>query len=87
MKKYLLKIIAFYRTLKFHHPIFHRISNLCLYEQKCSKYAYHCINRFGIIKGIYLSLKRIYSCSKYRRSELYEFAPRLNNEKNRQKNC
>ena len=34
----------------------------CRYEPTCSMYTYQAIEKFGIIKGIYLGTKRILRC-------------------------
>ncbi|MDD3266352.1 MAG: membrane protein insertion efficiency factor YidD [Burkholderiales bacterium] len=35
----------------------------CRYTPSCSQYAIIAINRYGIIKGFYLSVKRIFRCN------------------------
>ena len=37
----------------------------CRFEPTCSKYTYDCIEKFGILKGIYLGIKRILKCHPY----------------------
>ena len=76
MKRLILRFIAYYRVLKYKSPLFYKISSSCLYQQNCSKYAYHCINRFGILKGVRLSCYRIYHCTNERYSEELEWAPK-----------
>lgn len=76
MKRLILRLIARYRVLKYKSTLFYKISNSCLYRQNCSKYAYHCINRFGVLEGLKLSCYRIYHCSKGRYSEELEWVPR-----------
>ncbi|MDO5568998.1 MAG: membrane protein insertion efficiency factor YidD [bacterium] len=57
MKKILLKLIKFYQNIpgNFH--------NMCRYYPTCSNYALEAIERFGCIKGTYLSIKRILRCT------------------------
>ncbi len=34
----------------------------CRFEPTCSRYTYQAIERFGVIKGVYLGTKRILKC-------------------------
>tara|TARA_B100000073_G_scaffold85948_1_gene66741 strand:+ start:34 stop:279 length:246 start_codon:yes stop_codon:yes gene_type:complete len=38
------------------------IGQNCRYQPTCSEYTAGCLKQFGIIKGIFLSLKRISKC-------------------------
>ena len=38
------------------------IGKSCRFQPTCSYYAIGCIDRFGIFKGLWLSLKRIFRC-------------------------
>ena len=38
------------------------LGNSCRYFPTCSEYSIEALNEFGLVKGIYLSLKRIISC-------------------------
>ncbi len=53
----LIKIIHAYKI--FISPL---LGNSCRYLPTCSDYAIEALEKFGFIKGIYLSLKRILSC-------------------------
>ena len=57
MKKLILKLIRKYQNTpgKFH--------NQCKYIPTCSEYAYIAIERFGVIYGGFLSIKRILKCN------------------------
>lgn len=65
MKKIILLLIRLYqRTLSpdtgvfsYRHP-----NGYCRFYPNCSEYSYQAIEKYGIFKGIYLSLKRIYHC-------------------------
>ena len=57
MKKILISLINLYQKL----PI--STHSYCKYTPTCSEYAKIAINRFGVIKGIYLSIKRILRCN------------------------
>jgi putative membrane protein insertion efficiency factor len=39
------------------------LPNSCRYTPTCSEYAIEAIKKYGIIKGIYLAVKRIISCN------------------------
>ncbi len=57
MRKLLtLPILAYQYLLS---PYF---GNSCRYTPSCSQYALEAINRHGVIKGLYLSIKRLSSC-------------------------
>ena len=38
------------------------LGNSCRYLPTCSEYSIEALKKFGLIKGIYISLKRILSC-------------------------
>lgn len=38
------------------------LGNQCRFQPTCSEYAYEAIARFGVIKGGYLSIIRIFKC-------------------------
>ena len=53
----LIKLIKSYKYL-----ISPLIGNSCRYLPTCSEYSIEALKTFGLIKGLYLSLKRILSC-------------------------
>ena len=53
----LIKLIKFYKFL-----ISPLIGHSCRYLPTCSEYSVEALKTFGLIKGLYLSLKRILSC-------------------------
>lgn len=57
MKKILIKLIHLYQKIpgSFHLK--------CRFTPTCSNYAIEAIERFGVIKGLYLSVKRILKCN------------------------
>jgi len=57
---FIVYIIKFYKF--FVSPI---MPPSCKYYPTCSVYSIQAINRFGLIKGGYLSLKRILSCNPF----------------------
>lgn len=58
IKKIFLKAIRFYQ--KFISPIF---PPSCRYYPTCSQYGYEAIERFGVIRGGYLTVRRILRCN------------------------
>ena len=57
MKKIILSLIGLYqRYFRFYLPL------CCRYIPSCSEYTHHAVERFGVIKGGYLGVKRICRC-------------------------
>ena len=63
-----MKISSFLRKI-FIYPIRFYQKNVspyrarcCRFYPTCSAYAYEAIERFGVIKGVYLSVKRLLKC-------------------------
>ena len=56
IKTICLKLIDIYRFFSKFTP------SVCRYEPTCSKYTYEAIERFGVLKGGYLGIKRILRC-------------------------
>lgn len=55
--KILIKFIKFYKFLI--SPV---LGNSCRYFPTCSDYSIEALKTFGFIKGIFLIIKRIFSC-------------------------
>ena len=53
----LIKLIKAYKLL-----ISPLLGNSCRYLPTCSEYSIEALKKFGLIKGVYMSLKRILSC-------------------------
>jgi len=53
----IIKLIKFYKF--FVSPLF---GNSCRYLPTCSEYSIDALRSYGLLKGIYMSLKRILSC-------------------------
>ncbi|MBU4360888.1 membrane protein insertion efficiency factor YidD [Patescibacteria group bacterium] len=69
MKYTILKLILFYQ--KFISPDHNGILSyfkplgVCKFRPTCSEYAYHAIEKYGIIKGSFLGFKRILRCNPF----------------------
>ena len=57
LTKIIIKIIKFYQYL-----ISPLLGNNCRYLPTCSDYSIEALERFGLLKGILLIFKRIFSC-------------------------
>ena len=53
----LIKLIKGYRFL-----ISRLLGNSCRYLPTCSEYSIDALKKFGLLKGLYISFKRILSC-------------------------
>lgn len=65
MKKIILLLIkAYQKTLSLDHGVLGVIlgERWCRFYPSCSEYSYQAIDRFGIMRGIPLSFKRIIRC-------------------------
>ncbi|MEI6039942.1 MAG: membrane protein insertion efficiency factor YidD [Candidatus Berkelbacteria bacterium] len=66
MKKLALKLIRLYqKTLSYDHgplKVYHP-GGFCRYQPTCSEYTYQAIDKYGIIKGSWLGVKRICRCN------------------------
>ena len=58
MKKLLIQIIKVYR--KFISPLKGRPT--CIYYPTCSQYAIEALEKYGVVKGTYLAVRRILRC-------------------------
>lgn len=62
MKKILIWIIQLYQKIPFSSH------NSCRFVPTCSNYAIEAIDRFGSIKGSYLTIRRILRCNPFGKS-------------------
>ena len=58
MKNVLIQIIKVYR--KYISPLKGRPT--CIYYPTCSQYAIEALEKYGVVKGTYLAVKRILRC-------------------------
>lgn len=57
LKKFVLLIISFYR--KFISPI---KPPCCRFYPTCSQYMFTAVSKYGVLKGVFLGVKRILKC-------------------------
>jgi len=57
IKKIILKIIKFYQIF-----ISPSLGYNCRFYPSCSQYSYLAIKKYGILKGIFLGVKRVLKC-------------------------
>ncbi len=70
MKKMFLAMIRFYRR---HISPYTPAS--CRFNPTCSAYAYEAINKYGVLKGGWLTLKRLLRCNPFYKGDLYDPVP------------
>ena len=58
MKKIIIGLIRFYQ--KFISPLF---PPTCRFYPTCSEYTVQAVERFGVVKGLYLGLRRVLRCN------------------------
>ncbi len=64
MRKLLLKLIEFYQ--KYISSYLSQMCNVhCKFEPTCSEYAKQAINKYGVFRGTWKSLKRIIKCNPF----------------------
>lgn len=73
-QKLFLLVIKFYQL-----AISPYIGAHCRFRPTCSEYAYIAISRFGVLKGMYLSIKRILKCHPFHEGG-YDPVPEKNNK-------
>lgn len=70
MKKLFLLLIRFYQN--FISPAF---PARCRFRPTCSRYAYEAINKYGVLKGGYLALRRFLRCHPFYKGDWYDPVP------------
>ena len=71
IKRVLIGLIKFYR--KFISPI--KGNTHCRFTPTCSMYAIEALEKYGAIKGTYLSVKRILRCHPHSKHSGYDPVP------------
>lgn len=71
MKKIILKLIKLYqKTLFFHNEVFKTLflsDRVCRFEPTCSNYTYKSVEKYGVVRGLYLGARRILRCHPFSR--------------------
>jgi putative membrane protein insertion efficiency factor len=71
MKKIVLMLIKGYQNTSFLHANVLKILFLtdasCRFSPTCSQYTYEAVNKYGVIKGLFIGLKRISRCHPWAR--------------------
>lgn len=70
MKRLLLWLINFYRK-----GISPTTPPSCRFTPTCSAYAYEAINKYGVIKGGFLAVKRLLRCHPFYKGDPYDPVP------------
>jgi hypothetical protein len=63
MKKIVIYIIKLYK--KFISPLLSFMGVNCKYNPTCSEYTMQAIQKYGILKGCFLGMKRILRCNPF----------------------
>jgi len=66
IKNLILKLIRFYQKTSFFHGAIARqlflTDKVCRFIPTCSQYTYQAVKKYGVLKGLFLGLKRIIRC-------------------------
>lgn len=74
MKPTILRFIRFYqRYLSLDTGVFRKLfltEGICRFTPRCSEYTYQAVERYGIIYGLYLGVRRILRCHPWNKGGL-----------------
>jgi putative membrane protein insertion efficiency factor len=66
MKNVVLKLITLYQKTSFlNNELFKMLfmtDQVCKFEPTCSRYTYQAVEKYGVLKGGFLGIKRIIRC-------------------------
>ncbi len=73
-RSFVFLLRLYQRTLSLDHGPFSILYpyGFCRYYPSCSEYARRAIDNFGVIKGVQLSIKRIFRCTPFHRPKVDE---------------
>ena len=60
MKDLILVLLRFYK--RWISPM---LGTLCRFEPSCSMYMYEAVERYGVIKGVWMGIKRLARCQPF----------------------
>ena len=63
MKEVFIKLLNGYQ--KFISPLFKQRGVNCKYHPSCSEYMKQAIEKYGVLRGIYLGVKRLLRCNPF----------------------
>lgn len=79
MKLLILKFIRLYqKTLSYDHGLMGKIfpnTRVCRYDPSCSQYTYEAVEKFGLLKGGWLGVKRVSRCHQWSNHPHYDPVP------------
>lgn len=61
MKKWILKVLVFYKK-------YVSRGNYCRMIPTCSEYTYEAVEKYGVVKGLWLGFKRVLKCHPWGKS-------------------
>jgi len=62
IKKFILAAIRFYKR-----RISPWLGNVCRFYPSCSEYMYTAVERYGVVRGVWLGIKRLVRCQPFSR--------------------
>jgi len=62
MKQFILVSLKFYKR-----RISPLLGNVCRFYPSCSEYMYTAVERYGVMKGVWLGVKRLLRCQPFNR--------------------
>jgi len=72
MQNFFIKLIKYYKNIvSSNEGVFHSMglkkTNRCVFYPSCSDYTIQAIEKYGIFKGFFLGIKRIFKCHPYQK--------------------